>query len=668
MAPKRAPNPPKLPFDIEEVYGEGTRCAGRVHAHERVEGGAAAGRRCVTCSVPRLAGLDTHKPARVRLITDFVLVKDGNFVFPTHELNTKEWWEGVEVYGFMMMPGTDGDAKWFAWTLWWFLSWPGKHFELVRIEGVKNMTLEYSEHWRNGHELVLFLNSRQNFSYAMLEPDDMIVNQWVKITLTSWANAQLNPRPIPLPAAPLQAATPPPWWLRRNGEPGFEATWNRVVRAYNLYHKEARSDSDPEPEPKPKPKRITGTQPRKSLPISEGKGKGKAPASAGKHSTLTKRPRPMDDGSAAPSGSSRPARRSRLRYVEIDSPTPPLPSAKSKSGPGQSAVPPPATEVQEEPASKRPKVMSVGHIAPARSPDTSAHQEGLAAKERMKEADMHCSGVPASTSTAPPTAEPPADTASAPPAVPRPDISASGNLDAEGSTEILSADDPQPGKQGKCHRQLPAEPSQNAQLAGAVRDLSLIPEGKDGGPSETTSPDVISSQRAESDTEEPGDMSQDVMTGSDLPYPLTQPRRRKSPTLSLPEGEGDASMTDAAADQSTRRRDDTQAAEKPAGTLGPSPSPVGGLSGSSEFLGVTPPGSSVASEPPTARASVAAPAGTTSAAFDNSSTQASAARSSRNPNAPVHSVVALSLGARSTQALENRSSSQRSGAQPPQAS
>ncbi|QRW09542.1 hypothetical protein RhiLY_08541 [Ceratobasidium sp. AG-Ba] len=574
MAPKRAPNPPKLPFDIEEVYGEGTEVRGE---------------RFTLMNESREVLLPGE--ARVRLITDFVLVKDGNFVFPTHELNTKEWWEGVEVYGFMMMPGTDGDAKWFAWTLWWFLSWPGKHFELVRIEGVKNMTLEYSEHWRNGHELVLFLNSRQNFSYAMLEPDDMIVNQWVKITLTSWANAQLNPRPIPLPAAPLQAATPPP-----GGAIGF----------------------GPRTEPKPKPKRITGTQPRKSLPISEGKGKGKAPASAGKHSTLTKRPRPMDDGSAAPS-------------VEVWA--------------GQSAVPPPATEVQEEPASKRPKVMSVGHIAPARSPDTSAHQEGLAAKERMKEADMHCSGVPASTSTAPPTAEPPADTASAPPAVPRPDISASGNLDAEGSTEILSADDPQPGKQGKCHRQLPAEPSQNAQLAGAVRDLSLIPEGKDGGPSETTSPD-------------------DVMTGSDLPYPLTQPRRRKSPTFSLPEGEGDASMTDAAADQSTRRRDDTQAAEKPAaGPSGaslsssspfqPSPSPVGGLSGSSEFLGVTPPGSSVASEPPTARASVAAPAGTTSAAFDNSSTQASAARSSRNPNAPVHSVVALSLGARSTQALEN---------------
>lgn len=86
--------------------------------------------------------------ARVRLLTDFVFVKDGKLVYPYHKDCTQAFWKGVEVWGFMMAPS--GAGKWLAWSLLWHLEWPEKHMELVRIRNIHGMSKEASRHFRNG--------------------------------------------------------------------------------------------------------------------------------------------------------------------------------------------------------------------------------------------------------------------------------------------------------------------------------------------------------------------------------------------------------------------------------------------------------------------------------------------------------------------------------------
>jgi hypothetical protein len=86
--------------------------------------------------------------ARVRLLTDFAFVRAGKLVYPRYEECTVDFWEGVEVWGFMMSP--TGQDKWLAWSLHWWLDWPGKHVELVRIDNVIGISKEKSAHYRNG--------------------------------------------------------------------------------------------------------------------------------------------------------------------------------------------------------------------------------------------------------------------------------------------------------------------------------------------------------------------------------------------------------------------------------------------------------------------------------------------------------------------------------------
>jgi hypothetical protein len=86
--------------------------------------------------------------ARVRLLTDFVFVKAGKLVYPRYNECTTHFWDGVEAWGFMMSP--TGHCKWFAWSLNWWLDWPGKHMELVRIDYISGISKERDPHYRNG--------------------------------------------------------------------------------------------------------------------------------------------------------------------------------------------------------------------------------------------------------------------------------------------------------------------------------------------------------------------------------------------------------------------------------------------------------------------------------------------------------------------------------------
>lgn len=102
------------------------------------------------CRKSRVAGTLTifFRVARVRLLTDFLFVKKGKFVFPNYEDCTKEFWNGVELWGFMMSP--TGIGRWLAWSLLWHLDWPGKHMELVRITDITGMSKESHHSYRNG--------------------------------------------------------------------------------------------------------------------------------------------------------------------------------------------------------------------------------------------------------------------------------------------------------------------------------------------------------------------------------------------------------------------------------------------------------------------------------------------------------------------------------------
>jgi hypothetical protein len=69
-------------------------------------------------------------------------------VHPLYQDCTKDFWKGVEVWGFMMSPS--GHGKWLAWSLLWHLDWPGKHMELVRIRTIDGMSKEKHRSYRNG--------------------------------------------------------------------------------------------------------------------------------------------------------------------------------------------------------------------------------------------------------------------------------------------------------------------------------------------------------------------------------------------------------------------------------------------------------------------------------------------------------------------------------------
>lgn len=69
-------------------------------------------------------------------------------MFPNYQSCTKDFYDGLEVWGFMM--GPTGNGKWLAWSLLWHLDWPEKHMELVRIRGIYGMSKERNKHFRNG--------------------------------------------------------------------------------------------------------------------------------------------------------------------------------------------------------------------------------------------------------------------------------------------------------------------------------------------------------------------------------------------------------------------------------------------------------------------------------------------------------------------------------------
>ncbi|QRV85098.1 hypothetical protein RhiJN_13116 [Ceratobasidium sp. AG-Ba] len=568
-----------LPFDFDDVYGED--CPIR-EENFKLDNESAKDK-------PQ-AGM-----ARVRLLTDFIFVKGKELVFPIYDECTAEFWEGVEVYGFMLMPGTNGDGRWFAWTLLWQLDWPDKHFELVRIKNVLGISLERSEHYRNGHELALFLNTAGNYSYALMEPEDTIRERWLHV-LASWSKAQVTkknrkPEPIPLPQPPLQFGIPPTWWLKKNGKPGNEAVWQRFVKAYNAANEKLeQSDLEPEPEPSSKSKNKSPPERREKDLASDrsvkGKGKGKVGASSdAKAEGKGKRRDGNDDldknlaqvnaavgGSSSnysvrttwqlriargdcsrqkhllspflwsgcpPKDFSRPQRKPKPAYVEIDPPAP-TPVVTQAGAEGSSSAKP---SLEPTRAARTIPQAPKGNANRASGPSQVVewlHRAGGTRGESAMQAEAD-SGRPCSLnvlSASPTLAGLRSKTTVEHPTPTRPDMHSSDDRDGEGSVDVSMLDVlPVAGEDAESQASSAAL-SQGGGLAGAVRQLSIVPGEADGPHGETAGLVAASSSQTETGDLGGDTSSYNIMT--DPMFPLTQPRRRLSSTPDSLEEASDA--------------------------------------------------------------------------------------------------------------------------------
>jgi hypothetical protein len=85
---------------------------------------------------------------RVRLLTDFIILKAGVPLAPKYELCYDEFWEGVEAYGIMASPCKS--TKWHYWSGWWELPLTNADYRLVHIPKIIGMHKEQTVEFRNG--------------------------------------------------------------------------------------------------------------------------------------------------------------------------------------------------------------------------------------------------------------------------------------------------------------------------------------------------------------------------------------------------------------------------------------------------------------------------------------------------------------------------------------
>ncbi|KAG8722663.1 hypothetical protein FRC08_014408 [Ceratobasidium sp. 394] len=166
---------------------------------------------------------DPHKARRnsvkVRALNEFIMVKGGKFVYPMYNLSTPEWWEGVEVYGYMACPV--GDSRWHIWSGHWAENFGDRHFELVRIDRVSGICKESNQHWRCGKEKILWLETAQHYAYALTVPAEPYAGSWPPVLL-SWTDIKDNPGdPTFEIIDPLGSRAP--WW----GKEGTDA-WDHI--------------------------------------------------------------------------------------------------------------------------------------------------------------------------------------------------------------------------------------------------------------------------------------------------------------------------------------------------------------------------------------------------------------------------------------------------------
>ncbi|KAG8691592.1 hypothetical protein FRC11_000302 [Ceratobasidium sp. 423] len=213
---------------------------------------------------------------KVRALDGFVIWKDNKFVYPTYELSTPEWWDGVTVYGYTA--ALTGDFKYFIWSGHWEEDYPGKHLEVIQIETPLGMYKEASKHWRANTAEILWLESKAGFSYALLDPEEEYDRgHWRSVT-KSWTtlphpDAGRDPAFVRIDPEDAQ----PSWW---SGKAGMKA-WNHFVKPL----KKAERDEQDRKRKKAKVERQALERSRKQEAeesAGRGKGKGKGKGKTGK--------------------------------------------------------------------------------------------------------------------------------------------------------------------------------------------------------------------------------------------------------------------------------------------------------------------------------------------------------------------------------------------------
>ncbi|KAB5589094.1 hypothetical protein CTheo_7456 [Ceratobasidium theobromae] len=175
---------------------------------------------------PLMLGRDQSTiSVRVRALDGFLFVRNGKFVYPTRD-KSENWWIGVEAYGYVA--AVTGDYKWFIWAGRWDEDFEGKHIEVLHLKNLRGLQKERHSHWRGGLEDILWLDTWQNFSYALLEPDESyncgqwpgVVRSWTKLPK---GQSQADPSFVTIEPDDDR----PVWWTK----PGDKA-WNHMVKMH----------------------------------------------------------------------------------------------------------------------------------------------------------------------------------------------------------------------------------------------------------------------------------------------------------------------------------------------------------------------------------------------------------------------------------------------------
>ncbi|KAG8720299.1 hypothetical protein FRC09_009792 [Ceratobasidium sp. 395] len=105
---------------------------------------------------------------RVRALDHFLFERNGEFVYPTLG-KPESWWKGVVVYGYIA--ALTGPARFLVWAGQWNVDWEGLYIQPRRLGNIVGLTKETHQHWRNGAEHILWLET-EFASYALLSPTD----------------------------------------------------------------------------------------------------------------------------------------------------------------------------------------------------------------------------------------------------------------------------------------------------------------------------------------------------------------------------------------------------------------------------------------------------------------------------------------------------------------
>ncbi|KAG8724036.1 hypothetical protein FRC09_000711 [Ceratobasidium sp. 395] len=271
---KRA-SPRKLPFDISAVYGpnrvlrsESDLTRGEAGGKTSSDVGEALGAALGKVAPDGIELTIDPSTVGVRVLTDFIFVKNGQYVDLKWRACTEEFWDGVVVYGFTMPVGTRED-RWYVWSLWWTLEWPSWDMELVRIDNIIGMSKECNVHFRNGNVWALWLETKEH-GWALAEPDKLIEHRWPDV-LASWADTNGNTNEVLAITRIGHFMAPPGWWCGPNGAVAGERAWQSLMTKFIKYAKTQGEEAEPEVRDM-----LNEIERQQSEPSDKPKGKRKA--------------------------------------------------------------------------------------------------------------------------------------------------------------------------------------------------------------------------------------------------------------------------------------------------------------------------------------------------------------------------------------------------------